>query len=342
MNGFSMLVAPVAFGLFAGCSPAQSTSKHRDQLSPLVLAAPDEPTLHAGIWVPNDDSKHGVVVLLEDTDGSMASKDLLDAIQAELISEKILVIRLRCTEMSFVERRRALRRWIEAIELRPDVKANSLALVGHGWGGAIAARCAAAFNDRINCIALLASPGLPGRLNDVDSIKSYLSSLGAPPDLIREAISARGELIGYASQDVNEVALKQAAEDSVQSIVRASGQDYRAVTEVLAEAKDPEWRYLMSYDPRMTMPRLGGVEVLAIQGTEDAQFDGGANLHALGESARLRAVAIDTRLLPGLDHGMARMNADGSRSIDEGVVHEVVEWTTKRIGQPEKTKGGLE
>jgi len=328
----SRSVAVLAVGVLAACSGPPTTEGPTVSRTTLEIPVPGFVPVGASVSVPDRPETPCVAIMLDDGD-AVDSEPLFDLLETSLLARGVAVIRPDGDEQTSLARRRAIRGLIEILTERTDLNSDGVVLVGHGVGGSIAARHAAAFPEDAPWIVLLSSPGLPGRHLETSALTRALRSRGASDQEIDHLVRLRSEVIALARQDANELAIEQAAAAWSSAISNWDVEWSSSLNDIIIEAHDHDWRYAMAYDPRMTMPRLGGVEVLAVQGDADKTFDAAENLHALAEAGRSRAVLIDTHLLPGLDHGLQAARVEGGGQVDSQAIALVADWITERLSR---------
>jgi len=254
----------------------------------------------------------------------------------------VATLRLKFDEADFVTRRRALRRWMEWVAAQGDVDGRSVALIGFGEGGSIAARHAAAFDEGVTALVLLSAPGLPGRIIESTRLRALLERSDVEADILDAVIAAHDAYLDLASRNVHAAAVTESAKEWLglqrSSLGLTGPPPDRDVQAAVDRAQDPTWRYWLSYDPRATMPRLLGVPILAMQGDQDASFDAAANLTALVDSARPRGVDIEPRMLAGLNHLLQPVGNDKAISpkhirttIAPSALRMLLEWLTPHL-----------
>jgi pimeloyl-ACP methyl ester carboxylesterase len=306
------------------------------------VEAAGEDTLHGVLSLPAESGRFPLVILLgelgTDLNGTIDGHQLLRPWVGTLTGAGFATLRLDQKDKGFVARRRALRRWLEWIAGQDSIDRARIALLGHGDGGAIAARHAAAFGDGVSGLVLLASPGLPERINDLGRIETALRTAAATDAQVTAAIEARRQFTRMAMQQVSEDAIAQALKEWYRTRAACLGSaeepasaDYEGD---LALARTADWLDRLRFDPRTVMPRLPGMPILAVQGDADTWFDGPRNLAALTEANQLRAGLIEPHLIPGLDHLLRRPSATAADIMAEEVVEQVMTWLQETIGRP--------
>jgi pimeloyl-ACP methyl ester carboxylesterase len=227
----------------------------------------------------------------------------MGSLASVLDEQGLATFRMHLPDAGFKERVTATRRWMEWLQANEAIDLRKLALVGHGSGASIVARYAATFGDNVSAVALLSLPGKSGRLLMEDLILA-----GGQPDETQQALAAWRTFIDFAMHDANEEAIRIGATEWIAHRRALFGEDQVSAADeidaLMLLAVDPAWRLHMGTDPRMSIARIRGIPVLALQGDRDATFDGPDSLTALTEIASQRGVDFKPRLLAGLDHSL--------------------------------------
>jgi len=273
------------------------------------VAEEGEPMLRGVLALPFGSGPFPIAILLGDANtdrnGMIEDHPLLLVLTEALIDARIATLRIDGGDGDFASRRRALRRWTEWLLAQPEIDARYMAIIGHGEGGLLGARHAAAFDEHIAAIVLLSTPGLPGRLIEAARLQAVLEKTGASEQLRDDVLKSYAEFAMLAIQNVHADGLRQAAGDWMakhRAAIGAPPPSSDDVERVVEQAQDPAWRHWLSRDPRMILPRVQGVPVLALQGQHDGTVDAGKSLSSLADSALPRGVQFESRLLPGVNH----------------------------------------
>jgi pimeloyl-ACP methyl ester carboxylesterase len=168
-------------------------------------------------------------------------------------------------------------RWMAG---RPDVDPRRIAVAGHSEGGAVA-MLAAARENKINRLVLIAAPGHPGADLILEQQRHLLDVMKTPDD---------------------ERQAKIELQQKIQAAVIAD-KGWEGVPPQLRAQADSAWfRSLLLYDPAKVMPRVKQ-PILIIQGDLDTQVPP-AHADALAQLARARkkAAPVDVVHLPGVNH----------------------------------------
>jgi len=272
-----------------------------------------------------------------DRNSTIAEHPSLLVLTKALTEAGVATLRLDLDGADFVSRRRALRRWMEWVAVSPEIDHRLVALIGLGEGGSIAARHVAAFDEGVTALVLLSAPGLPGRIIESMRLRALLEQSGIEVGLLPGVISAHDAYLDLAIKNVHADALSASAKAWLGAQRAALGiagsPPDRDVKAAVDQAMDPTWQYWLSFDPRMTMPRIRGVPTLAIQGDQDPTVDAAANLTALVDAARPRGVSIEPMLLTGLNHRLQPVGQRGGAAparirttIAPSVLRAILEW----------------
>jgi len=274
------------------------------------LQAEGVPDLHGVLPTPSSPPPWPVVVMVGDggsgaggvTDGVPTLRVLSD----RCVRDGLATLRLDDPDTTFKARQRAIRRWMEYLIGDERFLRHGIALLGHGQGGNVVGRYGAAFGRHVMALALVGAPGMSGRAIELDREADGLRAAGADEEGVEAALASLDRLFEFTLLDVNDDALREAATSWIQQRSEAAGGNVASlvIEDVVAKSKDPEWRDWIGYDPRVAIPRLDGIEVLAVQGLDDDRFNGPANLAALQAAAASRGVSLDGRLLEGCDGAM--------------------------------------
>ena len=313
------------------------------------VASVGEETLHGVLSTPGESNDYPLVILVGDSgtdfNGTIEGQPLLLVLVDVLTNAGFATLRLDQAAMGFVARRRALRRWMEWVAHQEAVDHRRVAVLGHGEGGSIVARHSAAFGDGVAAVVLLAAPGLPERINDVDRVEAMLRESNASDDDVHAALEARRHFTRMAMQEVQDPTILQAAAAWRRALSTCVGSHQAEPSEAdlasdLDRARDLNWLDQLRFDPRTVLPRLVGMPILAIQGDADRRFDGPRNLTALVDANRSRGGLIEPVLIPGMNHMLQPVSASGAApqlnqiTVLPAVLKRITQWLQKTIGRP--------
>jgi pimeloyl-ACP methyl ester carboxylesterase len=290
---------------------------------PVQVESEGQSTLHGVLALPFGSGPFPLAVLLGDVntdkDGTTDGHPLLLVLTDALINARIATIRIDGGDGTFKSRRRALRRWMEWCVTQPEIDARYIALIGHGEGGVVVARHAAAFDEHVAAVVLLSTPGLPGRMIEAKRLRNILEESGTDEVSRDSVLMSFDEFSTLTIQNVHAAALRESARDWMSKHRAAVGEPAPSASEidrVVEQAQDPEWQQWLSRDPRSILPRVQGVPVFVLQGQEDATFDAGQHIAALTDSSLPRGVQLESRLLPGVNHMLQPVDIQNPMSPD--------------------------
>ncbi len=224
-------------------------------------------------------------------DGFVAGIPVLGQMAADLVHAGFLVVRYdkrgvgqsggrseTTTLNDYAEDARSIVTWLD--KRRKDVDEKRIGLVGHSEGAWVA-MTAAARDNRVAALALVAGASTPGADLILEQQRHLLDRLQAP-DADKQAKIA-------LQKQINAAALK--------------GSGWDTVPEEFRRVADSHWfQSFLAYDPAKVMKDVRQ-PVLIVQGMLDTQV---APHHAerLAELARARKrkVAVDVTTVPGVNH----------------------------------------
>ncbi|MCP4758177.1 MAG: alpha/beta hydrolase [Planctomycetes bacterium] len=311
------------------------------------VEAAGEETLHGILSVPTHSANHPLVILIgesgTDFNGTLEGHQILRVLTDVLTKAGFATLRLDQEHMGFVSRRRALRRWVNWAADQDQIDRLRIVLLGHGEGGSIAARHAAAFSNGVSGLVLLATPGLSERLNDLDRTEEALRASSSSNPNLAAAVDARRNFTQVVIQEASDDALRQSsmAWQRARSacLGSTSEPDDTLIETDIAQAHDADWLDRLRFNPRIVMPRLSKMPILAIQGDADARFDGPKNLAALVDANKSRGGLIESRLVPGMTHLLEPLSeseevAGTPRTTPDPIVlDQVTLWLQNTIGR---------
>jgi pimeloyl-ACP methyl ester carboxylesterase len=228
---------------------------------------------------------------------------------------------------------------------QPKIDGDAVGILGHSEGG-LAGPHAAALNDEIDYLVLLAPPGVP--------LTELLKRQGADQMRLQGMDDATVEMVTaaqvedlalVADESVSDEALREelrkrtkARMETLGDAAEAMGLTEETAEQSIAQASTPWFRSLMRADPAVYL-RQAEVPVLALFGGKDSQVAAEENAEALRE-ARPDA---DIRILPGLNHLFQHAETGGIdeySQIEETVAPEVLEAITEWIGERSGSAAG--
>jgi len=221
---------------------------------------------------------------------------------------------------------------------RAEIDRQAIGLVGHSEGGMVAP-IAAAGNDDVRFVILLAGPG-----TDLTHLMlSQQRLLGLSQGASEEEL-ARMEPV--MAQVFAAVAMSAGAEDArarVRAVLTPSAlaalKAPEASRELLVQRLANEWfRYFLQYQPAASLSRIH-VPVLAVNGSLDRQVPADENLAAI-KTALARNPDVTIRKLEGLNHlfqtartGAIGEYADIAETMSPVVLNIVAEWIQARFAR---------
>lgn len=244
----------------------------------------------------------------------------------------------RATTLDFAEDAKACASWIRS---RPEV--NHVALIGHSEGGLIAPFVAKG-NADVDCVVLLAGPGVPGR----EVLMRQMRDLSAAGGLDDETIDKQSEIMERVYDSLFSGADEADVRAEIEKLVRLQfgvGPDEQdqsitdAVDQTYQQVTGPWWQQFLTLDPRpalreMTQP------VLALNGSLDLQVAADQNLTEIervfeeaGKSDQLTAIEFE-----GLNHLFQPATTGGmdeygqiETTFDEGVIEKMASWIIENV-----------
>jgi pimeloyl-ACP methyl ester carboxylesterase len=198
---------------------------------------------------------------------------------------------------------------------RPDVDSRHVAVVGHSEGGAVA-MLAAARQDKIARLVLIAAPGRTGAELILDQQRHLLDVMKTPEPERQEKI---------------------ALQEKIHAAVIAD-KGWEGIPPALRAQADSAWfRSLLLFDPAKVMPKVKQ-PILIIQGDLDTQV-APANADALAQMARARkkAAPVDVVHLPDVNHLLVPATTGEvseyaslpTKTVTPAVATAIAEWLKK-------------
>lgn len=194
---------------------------------------------------------------------------------------------------------------------QPEVDGGRIGLIGHSEGGIIAS-IVAARQSAVRFIVLLAGPGVPGTVLNVQQVDALL------PAESREAPGARKAVLA-AQSALNAAIAGDRPDGEIRSLLEAalaagdalSGPKGVALTpesraqrlEAQYQAvRKPWFRSFLKTDPAVALRQVK-VPVLALVGEKDIQVPAKQNLAAIGHALAVAGNGdVELHALPGLNH----------------------------------------
>jgi pimeloyl-ACP methyl ester carboxylesterase len=198
---------------------------------------------------------------------------------------------------------------------RPDVDPRKIAVAGHSEGGAVG-MLAAARENQIASLVLIAAPGTPGS------------------DLILEQQRHALDLMNASEADRKS---KIDLQTRIQSAVITDKGWESIPPDLRAQANSPWFRSLLMFDPAKVMPKIDQ-PILIIQGDLDQQvFPHNADQLAALAGARKKSPPPDLLHLPGINHLLTRATTGDvaeytslpDKTITPAIAQRIAEWLKK-------------
>lgn len=217
-----------------------------------------------------------------------------------------------------------VRTMVRHLDRRDDVDRERIVVVAHGEGSWIGLQ-AAARDDAIDALALLAAPGAPGAELVMEQQRNRLDRLEAP-----------------AGERERQIALQARIIDAV-----LRGGAWDDVPEPLRRRADTAWfRSFLEFEPADAVRRTRQ-PVLIVHGEADREISPqhADRLAALAEARRRRESTVEVVKLPGVDHRLLAVSTSGaepepevdrySQLLDAQVAPEVVaalsDWMERTV-----------
>ena len=264
---------------------------------------------------------------LVDRDENLAGIPIYADLSAALAEAGYLVLRYdkrgigqsggRAESASFDSYVDDLREVFRYLERRDDVDRDRIAVAAHGEGAWIALEAAAREND-IAGLALLAAPGAPGPELVLEQQQIRLDEYETPPTERAEQVAMQQRIIAAVLED----------------------ETWDGVPDALRQRADTPWfRSFLAFDPARAARRTRQ-PVLLLHGKLDTQIPvAHADRMAGMLEARRRDAAVEIARLPGIDHRL--LDASGGRidqysqlldrQISGDVVEALVDWLDRTL-----------
>lgn len=220
-----------------------------------------------------------------------------------------------------------------------EIDASRIGLIGHSWGGAVAAKVAAG-SDRIAFIVTLGAEGVTGDKVMLEVRRTALA--GRPEEEVEEGLRLQQRLHEESRAGGGFEALEAEIRKRVRAEYEALPDDARLDSPafddylnasvdgfLLSAAKTPFFRFLLDYDPLPALERVR-CPVLLLFGEDDP--------YAAPETNRDRMLGALTRggnrdcgavIIPGTDH-FFRDEHLSSTAFAPGFLDRLTSWITAR------------
>jgi len=219
-----------------------------------------------------------------------------------------------------------------------SVDPERLGLIGHSEGALVAAM-AAAEDDALDFIILLAAPGVPGDELLVLQIERIQRASGAPDEVVEASMRTQREVLDVlieaetAEQPLEREQLAERIrpmlEESLEGQPLSEQQRSAQVEASAAQLSSPWFRSFVVYDPRTHLRRIDE-SVLALGGSLDLQVPPDENLRAI--DAALRDAPTDDVTVIEL-HGLNHLfqTAETGLMVEYGQIEETFSPRALRI-----------
>lgn len=222
---------------------------------------------------------------------------------------------------------------VEFLAKRPEIDRDGIGFIGHSEGGLVA-QIAAAGNDRVKFVVMLAAPGT----DMIQLMRTQERLLGLSQGVSEEDLARREPVI---AEVFAAVAASTSAEDARRRVRAVLTADALALLkapesrrDLLVQQMANDWyRYLLHYRPAVFLSRIH-VPVLALNGSLDWQVPPDENLAAI-RAALAHNSDVTIRKVDGLNHlfQTARTGALGEYAdIEETIAPVVLEIVAEWIG----------
>ncbi len=262
-------------------------------------------------------TRHGVAVLRYDDRGVGASSgEFASATSADFASDARAAVPFLLT--------------------RPEIDRKGIGFVGHSEGGMVA-QIAAASDDNIQFVIMLAGPGT----DMMQLARSQARLLGLSQGATEEDIARMGPVMADVFAAVVESTSAEDARGRVRTVLTAEAlatlKAPESRREVLVQQLANDWnRYLLQYRPAAFLSRIR-VPILALNGTLDRQVPPDENLSGI-KAALGHNGDVTIRRVDGVNHlfqtartGAIGEYADIEETISPVVLSIVSEWIEARF-----------
>jgi hypothetical protein len=232
---------------------------------------------------------------------------------------------------------------IKFLKGQPEIDPGRIGLIGHSEGGIIAPLVASRSKD-VDCIVLLAGPGLPGEQILKLQQEAIVRAAGVPDDRCQELLRAQEALFELLRAEADEPAIRTALREYVRCQLGLLGtepapeQIQQGVKLGMAQFGSPWMRWFMRHDPREVLSRVK-CPVLALIGSLDLQIPAKDNLPEIERTLRqANNPDVTVKQLPGLNHlfqeartGLPAEYGLIEQTIAPAVLDEIATWLRRRF-----------
>lgn len=226
---------------------------------------------------------------------------------------------------------------VDYLTSRSDIDREAIGFVGHSEGGMIGPIAAAA-NDEVDFLVLLAGPGT----HTLQLIRSQRHLIGASQGRTEEELARIDEIVDRISTAVAAARDRVEAAARVRTILSAEALEALGVPEsgrelVVRQYASDWFRFFVRCDPATFLSRVE-VPVLALGGSLDVQVPARENLAGI-RKALTHNPDVTVRELEGLNHlfqtaesGSLGEYADIPETFAPVALEAVAEWINERFG----------
>ncbi len=223
------------------------------------------------------------------------------------------------------------------LHTRADIDRNAIGFIGHSEGGMVAP-IAAASNDHIAFIVLLAGPGT----STTQLMESQRRLLGLSQGASEEDLDRAAPVVAGIHAAVTAAADRADAERRVRALLTPQAITAMGLTEAQRELAVQQfagdwYRYFLTYDPARFLTKLT-MPVLALNGSLDLQVPADENLAGITR-ALARNPDVTVRKIDGLNHlfqtarsGAIGEYADIEETFSPLAMELVADWILARFG----------
>lgn len=222
------------------------------------------------------------------------------------------------------------------LSARDGIDKGRIGLLGWSQGGLVAALAAGRRPD-VRYLVLVATPAVHAAESFLDQTKNLRRLAEIEPDRPSMPLDAElrikatlFRLAGDPRLSDDQVAAR--TREFVASIDPAGTLSARRVGHIIREGITPMMRSHLALGPDECLAKIK-IPTLAVAGDNDPRVDGPNNLVAIAGAMRGNP-GLTTKLLPGLDHGLARdaTGRDVREAIDPTALDAIVGWVADQMG----------
>jgi pimeloyl-ACP methyl ester carboxylesterase len=199
----------------------------------------------------------------------------------------------------------------EFLARQPRIDPRRVGLYGHSEGG-VAAPMAAARNQKVAFLVLMAGTGIPGERLARMQVEAIARSRGAGEEAVSKEVRLNEGIFGVlkthkdaqaAEKEMKRIALEALAGMSAEEKKQLNESEEMQMADIKSYVADYDWnRFFLFYDPAVSLRRVH-CPVLALNGEKDTQVDADANLPAIAKALKEGGNQnVETAKLPGLNH----------------------------------------